>query len=119
MAVKRRIAIVSILSEWNEIYDDKEEEIRRPCGPDRQWIRDRPTKGAFVNIFRALELSDTEGFYRFMSMDIDHIQELLSIIGPDLQKQETSMRKSISPKERLALSLRFLATGETFRSLEY
>ena len=29
------------------------------------------------------------------------------------------MRKLISPKERLALTLRYLATGETFRSVEY
>ena len=29
------------------------------------------------------------------------------------------MRKTICPKQRLALTLRFLATGGSFRSLEY
>ena len=29
------------------------------------------------------------------------------------------MRKAICPKQRLALTLRFLATGESFHSLEY
>ena len=117
MSLNRKIAIVSILSELDELF--KEEEIRRPRGPDRQWIRDRPTKGAFVNIFKDLELSDSEGFCRFTRMDMTHFQELLSIIGPDLRRQDTSMRTSISPKEQIALSLRFLVTGETFRSLEF
>ena len=99
--------------------DDEEENLRRPRGPDRKWIRERTGKGAFVNIFKDLELTDAEDFRRFMRMDVPHFQELLSLISSDLQKTETRMRKPITPKERLALTLRFLATGETFRSLEF
>ena len=36
-----------------------------------------------------------------------------------MRMKDTTMRTAISPQERLALTLRFLATGETFRSLEF
>jgi len=41
----------------------------------------------------------------------DAFNELLEIILPMNTKQDTVMRKSISPTERLATTLRFLATG--------
>ena len=55
--------------------DDKKENPRRPRGPKRKWIRERTEKGAFVNIFKDLELTDVEGFRRFMRMDVSHFQE--------------------------------------------
>ena len=57
--MQRRIAVVSIIIEMND--PDEVENPRPPRGPDRKWIRDRPEKGAFVNIFKDLELTDVEG----------------------------------------------------------
>ena len=45
--------------------------------------------------------------------------KLLSIIGPLVQKQDTPMRMSIPPGERLVLTLWYLATGESFQSLSF
>ncbi|XP_048252576.1 protein ANTAGONIST OF LIKE HETEROCHROMATIN PROTEIN 1-like [Haliotis rufescens] len=36
-----------------------------------------------------------------------------------IKRQDTRLRKSISPRERLAVTLRYLATGESFTSLSY
>ena len=36
-----------------------------------------------------------------------------------IKKQNTIMRESIRPDERMAVTLQFLAAGETFKSLEY
>ena len=44
---------------------------------------------------------------------------LVEVVGPLLMKQETHMRTSIAPNERLALAIRYLATGETFQSLSF
>ena len=52
-------------------------------------------------------------------MDQKQFNELTDLVSVEIEKQYTKMRKPISPKERLALTLRYLATGETFRSLEY
>ena len=38
---------------------------------------------------------------------------------PKIEKKTTRLRKPISAGERLAITLRFLATGETYRSLRY
>ncbi|CAH1115660.1 unnamed protein product [Psylliodes chrysocephalus] len=44
---------------------------------------------------------------------------LLNLIEPVIRKKDTNYRESISPKERLAVTLRFLATGDSFTSLMY
>ncbi|XP_047101048.1 protein ALP1-like [Schistocerca piceifrons] len=52
-------------------------------------------------------------------MDADVFTKLLTIIENDIRRQDTNMRGSIKPRDRLALTLRFPATGETFQSLAY
>lgn len=44
---------------------------------------------------------------------------LLNMIGPAIQKTDTKFRKAISVKERLSITLRFLASGDSFTSLQY
>nr|CAI5819401.1 unnamed protein product [Callosobruchus analis] len=44
---------------------------------------------------------------------------LLNRIGPHIKKSDTVMRKSIPVNERLAVTLRFLASGDSFISLSY
>ena len=44
---------------------------------------------------------------------------LVVVVGPFLTKQETHMRTSIAPNERIALGIRYLVTGETFQSLSF
>ena len=52
-------------------------------------------------------------------MDVNSFRRLVEVISPRIVKRNTRMRSPISTSERLALTLRFLATGETFRSLEF
>jgi hypothetical protein len=44
-------------------------------------------------------------------MDMVTFNELLEMVTPIIKRRDTLMRDSISPAERLALTLRFLATG--------
>ena len=52
-------------------------------------------------------------------LNIVQLQEILHKIIPLVKKQDTNMREAIPPEERLAVTLRFLATGESFSSLQY
>ena len=52
-------------------------------------------------------------------MNIETFQELLSKIEGDITKQTTRLRKRIPPEQKPAVTLRYLATGETFESLMY
>ena len=52
-------------------------------------------------------------------MEQEYFQELVAAVGSKIQKADTVMRTSIKPGERVAVTLRFLATGESFQSLQY
>nr|CAI5861402.1 unnamed protein product [Callosobruchus analis] len=57
-----------------------------------------------------------ENFCRISTTDFEY---LLNKIGPVIAKSNTNMRDSIPVQERLAVTLRFLATGDSFKSLSY
>ena len=80
----------------------------------RDWIKDRPKKGVYHQLVQELRLSDINSYRNFLRMDAATFDELLSKVGPLITYQDTIMRKAISPGERLALTLRFLATGEHY-----
>jgi len=52
-------------------------------------------------------------------MPYSNLVALAELIGPYIKKKDTVMRMSIPPSERLALAIRFLATGESFQSLSF
>ena len=52
-------------------------------------------------------------------MDRKHFGILSDLVESRIRKCDTAMRGSIKPDERLAVTLRYLATGESFKSLEF
>lgn len=46
-------------------------------------------------------------------------EKLLRKIGPQITKKNPTFRQTIPPHERLAVTLRFLATGDSYHSLMY
>ncbi|EZA55093.1 hypothetical protein X777_05365 [Ooceraea biroi] len=50
-------------------------------------------------------------------MNTSLFEKLLEKVTPLIRKQNTSLRESISPAERLSLTLRHIATGESQESL--
>lgn len=58
-------------------------------------------------------------FENFCRMSRADFECLLSRIGPFIAKRDTNMRESIPIQERLAVTLRFFATGDSYASLSY
>ena len=52
-------------------------------------------------------------------MTPQRFDHLLSLVGPKIKKHDTNFRKAIPPAERLAITLRFLASGESQQSLAF
>jgi len=52
-------------------------------------------------------------------MDEDIYLELLSVLSPLIEKEDTVLRKSISAHERLTATLRFIATGFSYEDLKF
>lgn len=70
-------------------------------------------------MLKELETEEPRIYSEFVRLDFRQFQQLLAMVTPHIQKQDTVMRQSISPGERLMLTLRFLATGDPFESLQY
>ena len=45
-------------------------------------------------------------------------EELLTYVAPLITKKDTNMRSAIGPDQRIALTLRYLATGDANTSIE-
>ena len=57
-------------------------------------------------------LSDSFLYVNYFRMTKETFVELLNLVEPGLQRHNTNLRRCISTSERLALTLRFLATGK-------
>ncbi|KAL1254285.1 hypothetical protein QQF64_016514 [Cirrhinus molitorella] len=66
---------------------------------------------------RESEMTNENGLEDLMWMTGEEFEFLLRMVGPLITKQHTKMRRAISPRDRLSVTLRFLATGKTFSSL--
>ena len=78
----------------------------------------------FHQLIRELEVGDVVAYKELFRMTKEQFCFLLGKVSPLIQKKEqptpiNAVRATIQPDERLAVTLRYLATGETYHSLEY
>lgn len=83
----------------------------------RPWMRKRFSRGNFSLIDEFNCCGDLESYTNFLKMDKDMLNKLYDLVKNDIEKQDTHVRETISVKYRLIITVRFLATGESFRSL--
>jgi hypothetical protein len=70
-------------------------------------------------IFNELLIEPSGEFENFTRMSHTDFQYLLDKVSPLIAKKDTQLRAAIPPKLRLAITLRFLATGDSYKSLHY
>nr|XP_018908496.1 PREDICTED: uncharacterized protein LOC109038034 [Bemisia tabaci] len=63
-----------------------------------------------------MDFSHLQNLVRMSPVDFE---KLLTIIGSKITKQVTNFREPIPVSNRLAVTLRFLATGDSYTSLQY
>ena len=111
---KRKIVAVLCVLELMEDEDNKTER------KERNWIKRRDEKGFDANIIKELSVEDSQGYKEMMRMSHEDLLFLLSQIEKDITpKQISGGNPVISAKSRLTLAIRFLATGESYRSLQF
>lgn len=96
---------------------------KKPKKLRRYWMKhlyqQRTLEGS-SQLLNILSLDESTGHFKnFLRMSPQDFEILLNKIGPKIQKKDTNLRKAISAKERLAITLRFLATGDSYSSLQY
>ncbi|KAM9498791.1 uncharacterized protein ACWYII_002028 [Salvelinus alpinus] len=60
-----------------------------------------------------------EEFRSYFRLDRSQFDHLLQMVGARIARMDTNYRESIRPVERLAICLRFLATGESYRTIGF
>lgn len=85
----------------------------------RDWIKRRRTRGVYHQLVKELELEDEVAYREYFGVNGQKFRFLVDSVGYAIKKKDTLMLESIKPDERIAVTLRCLATGETFKSLEY
>lgn len=102
----------------NMVVEDLNRELRRRRQKKkwvRKWIARRELMGASVTLMRELEHS----YMNVIRITPNKFEELLACIKKDIQRKDTIMRNAVPAKLKLELTLRFLATGDSLRSLSY
>ncbi|XP_061726000.1 uncharacterized protein LOC133531666 isoform X1 [Cydia pomonella] len=80
----------------------------------RKWVRDR-SEGETE--YEQLCKESDEVFYEHMNMSKASFEELHSMVELLIEKTDTNFRKSISTRERLAICLRHLRAGLSYKEL--
>ncbi|XP_033978104.1 protein ANTAGONIST OF LIKE HETEROCHROMATIN PROTEIN 1-like [Trematomus bernacchii] len=75
-------------------------------------------RGEYHVLVQELRLDD-HLFQQYFRMSKNVFDELLGKVGSLITKVDTHMRVSIGPAERLAICLRYLATGDSYRTIAF
>jgi len=117
--VKRRTIIAGATFIILNSLIKKEQKIKQKR---RWWItqlfKNRDEHGG-LNLINDLLFQESGQFENFVRIAYSDFKYLVSLIRPQVEKQTTHWRKPISVEERLAVTLRFLATGDSYTSLQY
>ena len=117
--ILQSIVLAALLLDEEERNEDAVLRTQKRSCRVRSWLQRREEKGCYHNLFKELLLEGTESFREFVRMDRRHFQFPVKKLWNHLHKTDTKMRKSITPDKKVSLFLRYLATGESFRSLEF
>ena len=75
--------------------------------------------GSYAFLTIELLVCDETSYVNYLRMYEPKFEEILGLIRSGITKIDTGMRAAISPAAKLAVTLRFLATGESYQSLNY
>ena len=85
----------------------------------REWLLRRSVFGDYDHLIDELHREDARGFKNFLRIEPEFFNEMVERVTPILKKQDTNMRRPLSVGLKLAVTLRFLATGNSYASLQY
>ena len=95
---------------------------KRTRGKTREWVKRREQCVYFNNIVKELKVEDRLGFREMFRMDVGDFEFILVKISHLISPRQMSNfdgHLPIMPDERVALTLRYIKTGESFHSLSF
>lgn len=75
--------------------------------------------GDWDQLMNELRIEDEHSFFNYVRMEPAMFDELLQRVGPRIRRMDTHYRRALEPGLKLAITLRFLATGDKYPTLQY
>lgn len=117
---RKRIAALCLLLLQDEKVDVPVKKPRKKRSVwVEKWILRRCQFGAYHQLLKELKIENPVQFSNFVRMPAESFELLIQKIGPLVSKQDTKFRMAIPVQEKLAVTLRYLATGDSYQSLSY
>ena len=85
----------------------------------RPWIARRMDLGLYDRLMGKLRNEDPRAFQNFMRMTPALFDELVERLSPRSTKPSTNFRASLDPGLKVAITLRHLASGNKYHSMQY
>jgi hypothetical protein len=85
----------------------------------RPWIGRRLELGQYSRLLEELRLEDVPAFRNFLRMEPELFVEILNRVRDRIWRQDTFYRRALDPGLKLALTLRYLASEDSYHSLMY
>lgn len=124
---ERRVAILQLeldlqVQQQRLLDLDSESEQEEPRPPRvwvRPWLTRRGDHGAYNHLMAELEAEDPNEFKRMLRVTPAMFRELVESLTPLLQKQTTDMRETLDVGLRVAVTLKYLCSGESYPELSH
>ena len=65
------------------------------------------------------ENNDRRRFKKFIRVSPEMFDNIVRRVGPRIERKNTNFRPAIPVEQRVAIALRFVATGDCYQQLEY
>ena len=85
----------------------------------RKWLLRRPVSGNYAQLMHELQEEDPPSFKNYTRVEPEVFAEIVERVTPRLEKQVTPMRIPLAVGLKVACTLRYLATGNSYRDLSY
>jgi hypothetical protein len=79
----------------------------------------KPEEHSHVLLLNEIRDTESEDYKNYFRMNDITFDKLLELVTPFLLRKDTNMRQCLPVKERLAVTLRYLATGRNFEDLKF
>ncbi|XP_050065032.1 uncharacterized protein LOC126553960 [Aphis gossypii] len=112
------LAIVRVIEELIKLKRENRKVAKKKLWV-KTWILRRNQLGASNTLLRELALEDQQSYFNFLRINESMFNILLQKIEPKIQKKDTMMRTALPAKLKLELALRYLATGDSYKTLQY
>ena len=113
------VQVITAIALLLDDEDEEKENVQERSQWVRPWIARRKPDGAIYTIFQELKQEDAEWFRGYVRLNTTSFEKLVELLAPSLLKKDTVMRECIKPEEMCCVALRYFASGEYFRSLDY